>query len=152
MANVLVIGKYYFPFQGGIEDNTRYVAERLSDRHNVTVLAFAHDKKAGNGTIAGVSVKRYQPVAVLKSQPISFGIAAAILSERADVIHFHAPNVWSSLFLFTRLAFSKKKPTCVVTHHMDIYKRPILRFIARRLYNGIVSRSHSVIVTSRKTP
>lgn len=150
MANVLVLGKYYYPFKGGIEDNTKYVCERLAESHNVTVLAFSHDGPGGTDVISGVTVKRFTPLAVLKSQPISFRIGKEILSHRADVIHFHAPNVWSSLFLVMRLGLSRNAPPCIITHHMDIYKRPMLRFVARQLYDRLIAQSRMIIVTSLK--
>lgn len=150
MANVLVLGKYYHPFKGGIEDNTKYVCERLAETHKVTVLAFSHAGPGNTDVVSGVTVKRFAPLAVLKSQPISFRIGKEILSHDADVVHFHAPNVWSSLFMVIRLSLSRNAPPCVITHHMDIYKRPMLRFVARQLYDRLIAKSRMIIVTSLK--
>ncbi|QSR16202.1 glycosyltransferase [Novosphingobium sp. KA1] len=146
----LIVGKYYFPFEGGIEDNIRNISTKLSETNNVNVLSFSHNASNGVEIIDGVRVIRCKTQIVWKSQPVSISYAAKVLTEPADVIHFHAPNVWGSLFLFIRFKILKSKSRLVITHHMDIYGRPILRYFARFLYDTLVSHSKSVIVTSLK--
>jgi glycosyltransferase involved in cell wall biosynthesis len=58
--------------------------------------------------------------------------------------------VWGSLFLIVRMAASKKKIRLVITHHMDIFGRPLIRIIARLLYDKLVSSADVVLVTSIK--
>jgi rhamnosyl/mannosyltransferase len=150
VADFLVLGKYYYPFQGGVEDNCRYICEALAKSHKTTLVAFAHDDRHGAESINGVRVVRCPTQAVVKSQPISLGVIRHTLFAKADVIHFHAPNVWSSLFLLARMKWSRCPGQLVITHHMDMYGRPLLRWVARQLYDRLVRRAAFVIVTSEK--
>lgn len=150
MAKVLVLGKYYYPFLGGIEDNVRAVAREMAVSNEVKVVAFSHERVSGEEKIDNVIVSRCKTAFVWKSQPVSLGYAKEVLFSPADVVHFHAPNVWGSLFLFVRLAFSKKKMRLVITHHMDIFGRPLIRLFARLIYDRLVSLADVVLVTSIK--
>jgi Mrp family chromosome partitioning ATPase len=44
---ILVIGKYYYPYFGGIEEVTRAYGEKLAAHHDVTVIANSHDGRKG---------------------------------------------------------------------------------------------------------
>lgn len=150
MAKILVIGKYYFPFAGGIEENTRVISEALALRHDVVVLCNNHQQGYRYEVINGVTVDRTATLLTMKSQPIGFGTFFKVLTTPADVIHFHAPNPWLSLPLLIRMIVSGNRTPLVITHHMDIYGRPVLRAIARLLYNALLRRSATLIATSLK--
>lgn len=151
MAKILILGKYYAPFEGGIEQNTKIVAERLAHDHSVTAVVFNHEP--GNTMVEhseGIRVVRTRTLFVLKSQPVGLSYFTRTLSEDADIILFHAPNVLGSLALLIRLMFSSRRPGIVIVHHMDIFGRPRLRFVARQLYNCLLRRADRLVVTSEK--
>lgn len=146
---LLVVGKYYAPFEGGIESNTRYVSEGAAREFDVSVICFNHVRGFSREIMNGVNVVRYPFFLNVKSQPISISIIFAIVFERAEIIHFHAPNVVASLALCIKLALCRRVKL-VITHHMDIFDRPLLRRVAMTLYGYLIERASSIIVTSKK--
>jgi glycosyltransferase involved in cell wall biosynthesis len=142
---VVVLAKYYYPYNGGIENSTRVFCEGLAREYRVRVIAFNHEPGFSHETIGGVEVERYPTLAVVKSQPVSLRYLWAALRTSADITHFHAPNVLASLALAIR-----KPRRLIVVHHMDIYGRPQLRRIARALYDVVLRRSNLLVVTSKK--
>ncbi len=150
MAKILVVGKYYAPFSGGIEENTRAVAEGLARNHRVLVLCNNHQKGASRETIGHVEVLRTATQLVWKSQPIGVATFLKAMTIRADVVHFHAPNPWLSLALLLRMKLRRNPGRLIVTHHMDIYGRPLLRMVARKIYNSLLRKASLLIATSHK--
>jgi rhamnosyl/mannosyltransferase len=149
MKKILVLGKYYYPFRGGIEENTRVVAEALSDKYQVEVVAFSHGDEYGDEVINGVKVIRCRTAIKAASQPISFEYIRALARTDADVIHLHAPNFWALPFLAIRLLTAgNRRPRLVVTHHMEVYGRRALRAALIPLYRWVCRRADCVIVTS----
>lgn len=142
---VLVLAKYYPPYRGGIENSTRTFCEGLAQDAPVHVVAFNHEPGYRVETIAGVTVERFPVFLVIKSQPLSFRYFWSAIRHKADIVHFHAPNVVASLALMVR---SQRR--LISIHHMDIFGRPILRMIARLLYNAVLRRSDALVVTSAK--
>lgn len=142
---VMVLAKYYPPYRGGIENSTQTFCESMVGDAHVHVVAFNHEPGYRIDTIGGVVVERFHVHFVLKSQPVSFGYFWKALRAKADIVHFHAPNVVASLALVLR---SQRR--LVSIHHMDIFGRPILRVIARYLYNAVLQRSDALVVTSAK--
>lgn len=150
LARILVIGKYYPPAHGGIEESTRLISEALAARHDVRALVFNHASGRGRAHLGGVDVVRCRVAATPCAQPLSLTLAGHIFRGRWDVIYFHAPNVFASLFLLLRYLLFQEKAKLVIFHHMDIYGRPFLRRVALWLYCALTRRAAAVVVTSRK--
>lgn len=149
MKNILVLGKYYHPFRGGIEDNTVMVSEYIATRHRVTVVASNHNGGDDEEMINGVRVIRKKVDFNIKGQPISLNFFSGINIEDFDIIHFHSPNPALAAQLVAKCA-GKKWPRIVVTHHMDIFGRRLLRQISIPFMNKLFSKADRIIVTSIK--
>jgi glycosyltransferase involved in cell wall biosynthesis len=151
VANILILGKYYFPYEGGIEQNTRMVAESLATRHSVTALVNAHDPSLSSDEIVnGVRVLRKKVNITIQSQPISLFLLKDIRLRDYDLIHFHAPNPFASILLLISLSLLGIRAKIIITHHMDIYGRQFLRSLVIPFYHALVKMSDLVLVTSRK--
>ncbi|CAN5335745.1 glycosyltransferase [soil metagenome] len=149
MARILVVGKYYPPFRGGIEEVTRTVSEYAARDHDVTVLVHNHEPGSSETEQKGVTVIRRHTNLRWKGQPISFLMFRGIRLGSYDLIHFHSPNPFvTALFLPLRM-FARKKPI-VITHHMDIYGRKLLRAVSLPFVRHLVRIATAVIVTSAK--
>ncbi len=143
--SVLVLAKYYYPYNGGIENSTRVFCEGMTQESSVRVIAFNHEGGFSREIINGVTITRHRVQATFKSQPISIGYLFDAIRARSDIVHFHAPNVIASLAIVLR------RPSRLVSiHHMDIYGRRRLRSIARFLYKAVLQRSNVLVVTSLK--
>lgn len=151
MKNILVIGKYYSPFRGGIEANTAQVCESLaSEGHKVTALVNNHEKGERSDIVNGVKVLRRNVLFNIKGQPISLSLFKGVAIEDYDLIHFHAPNPFANAELALRLMTARRRPPVVITHHMEIFGRNLLRVLTLPLYRYLVAASEAVIVTSQK--
>jgi glycosyltransferase involved in cell wall biosynthesis len=150
MARVLIIGKYYHPFEGGIEANTASVARLLAQTNDVTALVNCHSQDCRDEVIDGVKVIRRRVDLNVKSQPVSLGFFKGIKLSDYDVIHFHAPNPYASMLLWARLLLGRVKTPLVITHHMEIYGRKALRSLSIGFYRWLARHARSVIVTSKK--
>jgi rhamnosyl/mannosyltransferase len=144
--NILILGKYYYPRFGGIETYTRDLAEFLAKSHRVTVLAYS-DRNACR-QVGGVTIRECKISFKISSQPISISLIWKMDLRSRDVVHFNAPNFWSAAVLLAANWFAKKP--IVITHHMDVHGRRILRNLVMPLYRMLVKQSATVIVTSTK--
>jgi len=149
MAKILIIGKYYSPYQGGIEENTRCVAEYAARHHEIDVLVNSHDGKSSEEIINGVRVIRRSGLGVFRGQPIALRLFAGIKVRDYDVIHFHSPNPFAAVLLSLLIGF-RRRPLIVVTHHMDIYGRRLLRALTLPFLQFLMRRASAVIITSVK--
>ena len=150
MGRVLILGKYYEPFAGGIEANTASIARHLARSHDVTALVNAHSPDCRDETIDGVKIIRRKVRWAVQSQPVSPSMFDGVRLSDYDVIHFHAPNPFGAAFLWTRLFFSPRRPALVITHHMEIYGRQLLRILTLWPYRRLARSAANVIVTSHK--
>ena len=149
VMKILVIGKYYYPFRGGIESNTKDISEGLAKTNDIHVICFDKNYKKTE-IINGVTVVRHKELLNIKSQPISFSYIKEIVSYDSDIIHLHAPNFVGVFALLMKKIFFRKKYRLIITHHMDVTGRLAFRLIFMWTYKIIVKLSDKVIVTSLK--
>ena len=140
---ILVVGKFYSPFRGGIEEVTQIVSEFAARDNDVTVLVNNHEPGDKFETINGVKVVRRNQQFFFKGQPIALGLFRGINFLDYDLINFHSPNPFASaLFLISTLG--RKVPPIVVTHHMEIFGRKLLRAISLPFVRHVMRRAAAV--------
>ena len=148
MARILVVGKYYPPFRGGIESYTGQIAEALALKHEVTAVVFNHRKgRADELEASGVRVVRARRIGILSGQPLSLDIFRALHPGWFDLVHFQSPNPLSALALLLRLP-RKAPPKLIITHHMEIHQRGLLRLLASAVNRRLMKRAAAIIMTS----
>jgi rhamnosyl/mannosyltransferase len=65
-------------------------------------------------------------------------------SLKPDLVHFNAPNFWAAAML----SLINYDAPLVITHHADVYGRPILRRIVMPLYRRLTRQARCVVVNS----
>ena len=125
---ILVVSKYFKPYEGGIEtvvyENTRYLVKK---GHEVTVIASEHKKGLKKEeTIEGIKVIRVPTWFNLSGAPINPGVFLEVIKRDFDIAHLHAPNPFNNVLASIALVL-KRKPW-VVTYHSDIIGRKGLLF------------------------
>lgn len=150
MARILIIGKYYYPFRGGIEQNTQNIAEYAAKHHNVTVLVNNHAPGSNHEQIAGVNVMRRHVNITFKGQPVSLSFFKGLNLADYDLIQFHSPNPYVNALFLLKYILLTKRPPIVITHHMDIYGRKFLRAVSMPFLHALVRVAAATIVTSAK--
>lgn len=149
MSRILVIGKFYAPFNGGIERNTTEICERLAMEHDVTAIVFNHEDETVSEVRNGVRVRRLAARYRLAGQPLTTKVFGAFDLSEFNLVHFHAPNPLSSLALLAAMA-RKPAPPLVITHHMDMRPKGPLKWAAQAAYDRLLAAAETVIVSSQK--
>lgn len=147
---ILVVGKYYAPFNGGIEFVTRQFAERLARTYDVDVVVSAHDGRSGTEEIDAVRVIRLPTQVTLFSQPISLGVLSRLRLRDYSAVQFHAPNPFVAAVLWAKMAFDTSRTPLMIFHHMEISGRTLLRLLLAPTYRYLARRASWVAVTSPK--
>jgi rhamnosyl/mannosyltransferase len=159
---IVHLGKYYPPSPGGIEEHTRALARAQATLGaEVRVLVVNHATPAGRDATferftrtpdaeesdGPVRVSRVGRRANLARLDISPGLPAALrrlARWRPDVWHLHTPNVTMMLALLTCPA---ARPL-FITHHSDIVRQRLLKYVVRPLEAATYRRAARVLPTS----
>ncbi|QYF87651.1 glycosyltransferase [Brevundimonas sp. PAMC22021] len=150
---VLILGKYYHPWPGGIEHVTQVHAEHLATRCRVEVLVNAgRGEAAGEDHVGGVRVRRMRTQAVVMSQPLALSLLWMMRPADHDEVHLHAPNPYAATVLWLkRLATPRaKQPRLFVIHHADVQGRRFPRMVLMPLYRALARAAERVVVTSMR--
>ncbi|RCH56641.1 hypothetical protein DJ568_01920 [Mucilaginibacter hurinus] len=146
---ILQVGKYYPPYKGGIENNTRHCSEELSKDHEVIVLVFNTNSQTVEEEVNGIKVIRVGSMGNLFSQELTFKMIKYIKGLKPDIIHFHAPN---PVGMVSILIGAPKSAKIVVTHHTDIVRQKFLKKIVLPLYKILLKRTARIISYTDKYP
>lgn len=143
---IVELGKYYPPYVGGIENNTRHCCVELARDHDVSALVFHTGRRTVRDTVDGIPVVRVGSLAKIASQEIAPGLGRHLRALAPDVIHLHAPNVVASFVYLTNMP----RVPIVVTHHTDIVRQRRLRPFVLPMYRRILRRAEAVVVYTRR--
>ncbi|WP_108947094.1 glycosyltransferase [Shewanella halifaxensis] len=158
MKSILHIGKFYPPFNGGIEN---FMAELLAncqnDKYRASALVHQHQFSlfSSNEVIQGVQVYRAACFGRFMFAPVSpwflVDLSKCINAHKPDVLHLHMPNT----SVFWALLFPKARRIPWVVHwHADVLGSMPKWYIkllypAYRIFERMVlSRATSIICTS----
>lgn len=150
MSRILVIGKFYAPFNGGIERYATALCERLARDHDVTAVVFNHEAGLADEVRNGVRVRRLPAPLRIGGQPLSARIFGAFDLCDYNLVHFHAPNPLASVALLGEMARHASAPPVVITHHMDMHLTGPLKWAAQFAYTRLLAVADTVVVSSRK--
>lgn len=152
---VLHIGKYYYPFSGGVELVNQNICELLQ-RNGVDVEVLAHNHKlfkTEKEVVNHVPVTLSLIIGRLLFVPLApwfpFDLWKA-LQKKPDVIHIHMPNLSAFWCLFFP---SARKAKWIVHWHGDVLDEhaPLALRICYplyRLFEKALLRNSSVVVTT----
>ncbi|MEZ5773389.1 MAG: glycosyltransferase [Hyphomicrobiaceae bacterium] len=146
MAKVLMVGKYFPPTRGGIEEFTYGLAEVVGERHELTVLVHSEDRTSTVEQHEKYRVVRHATLVKAGPQPISPGMIGALAAERYDLIHLHVPNVFGVALVHALGRNSR----LIVTHHADMVGFGAAGTVARSLYRRLLRHTDAVTVLSLK--
>src|SRR5690349_19802742 len=115
---VVEVGKYYYPYSGGIESHLQVLANELKDQVDLDVIV-SHDKRRTvRDVVNGVSVTRCASLGHLASVEASPVMALELSSRDYGVVHIHLPNPTG---IAAYLASKKpRRHRLVLTHHSDV--------------------------------
>ena len=141
---ILVLGKYYPPYYGGIETLTRNWCEGFARRGADVTCVVANDRPATIiESIQGVRIERCARFGTPLSTPLCPRYLHAA-RRPADIIQVHFPNPLADLTLL----LGRRNTPVVVTYHSDIIRQKGLMGLYRPLLNWLLRRAQSIVVAT----
>tara|TARA_B100000678_G_C18224650_1_gene508354 strand:+ start:752 stop:1867 length:1116 start_codon:yes stop_codon:yes gene_type:complete len=143
---VVHLGKYYKPYQGGVEKVNSDLAESCQC-FTVKVIAF-DEKGSSYESSGGVEVFRSKVDFSVASAPISIKYLINVLRfSKNNILHVHMPNPFANFSIF--LSFLVGRKGKLILHwHSDIVKQKKLYLFYRPLVNWLLDKADIVIATS----
>ena len=143
---VVQVGKYFYPYSGGIESHLYVLATELKSKVELDVVCSNHKPRTERDVVSGVSVTRCASYAHYRSVEASPSMALELSQRTYDVLHIHLPN---PLGAASYLASLKRRPhRLVVTYHADIARQKYLDKLYAPLVARLLERADTVIATS----
>lgn len=142
---VLHIGKYFFPFRGGMEDHLYNLCLSAKDKIELELLVFNHQKGTSIEDFQGCRLTRLSRTIHAFSTPINFSILKYIRQFDGEIIHLHEPNPIAALACL----LGSKGKKIVITYHYDIVKQKVMFHLYKFVQHKILGRASKIIVTAR---
>jgi rhamnosyl/mannosyltransferase len=143
---ILLLGKFYPPTPGGVEEVFRVQCQMLGSSFSVTALVHSSDSISRHDVDGEVEVIRAATYGYIKSQPISPSLALPLIFRKFRIVHLHWPNVLGCILL---LVF-QRKARLIVSHHSEIMGFGLLGVVSTWFYRLLLRKADAVIVLSKK--
>jgi glycosyltransferase involved in cell wall biosynthesis len=143
---VVQVGKYFYPYSGGIESHLQVVANELKSRVDLDVVVSNTEPRTVRDVINGVSVTRCASFGRFASAEASPGFALELSARSYDVLHLHMHNPQGEAGYL-----ASKKPRAhrlVVTYHSDLTRQQRLMRLYGPLVRRVLERADTIISTS----
>lgn len=144
---ILQLGKFYPPYQGGIESFTYDLTEELNNQGITTdVLCSNTNTSTTTEIMNGYNVTRAGQLITLNSTQLSFSLITCLkkIQDQYDIIHVHFPNPMANLALF----ITRPKAKIIIHWHSDIIKQKTLLRFYHPLLLWMLNRADKIIATS----
>ena len=112
----------------------------------MTVLVHGREPVDTIEQSANLTVIRCGTNKIISSQPISLSMLRHMRSLQPDLVHFNAPNFWAAAMQI----LSRYKGPLIVTHHADVFGRPILKRALMPIYHRLIRNAACVVINSLK--
>jgi glycosyltransferase involved in cell wall biosynthesis len=145
-VSVLQIGKYYYPYMGGIENHLYLLCNELKNRVALEVVVCNDERQTVNEVVEGVRVTRCGQVTNVASTSLSPQMPLVLSRRRYRIIHFHFPNPMGVMAYLTSTKPGPHK--VVVTYHSDIVRQENLQKIYAPFMHRVLNQAAVIICTS----
>lgn len=143
---VVQVGKYYYPYVGGIESHLYTLCHELRDVVDMDVIVSNTKPWTVRDVHEGISVTRCAAYGKFLSTSLSPGMVGELSQRDYDIVQVHLPHpVGAAAYL------ASKKPArhrLIVTYHSDIVKQKRLMPYYDRLIWALCERAERVLATS----
>lgn len=141
---ILVLGKYYPPFHGGIETLTRLWCEGFARRGaEVTCIACNDGPATVRESLGGVRIERYARYGSAFSLALCPGYLRGARRE-ADIVHLHFPNPLADLAVL----LARRPTPLVVTYHSEIVRQKAAVRLYAPLMHWLLRRAQRIVVAT----
>jgi glycosyltransferase involved in cell wall biosynthesis len=143
---VLQLGKYYYPYMGGIETHLDILCRGLRRHVDVEAMVFNTRAETVHETVEGVPVTRCGQLLRFASNSVSLEMIAEISRRDFDVLHLHVPNPLAGAAYMA--ARKPKGHRLVITHHSDIVRQVALKQLIIPFMRLLLKRADAIVATS----
>ncbi|MGO9710208.1 MAG: glycosyltransferase [Polyangiaceae bacterium] len=143
---VLQLGKYYYPYMGGIENHLYLLCNELKRTVDLDVVVCNSRRSSSSGEVDGVRVTRCPELVNVASTSICPSMPFELSRRRYDLLHFHFPHpmgVMSYLF-----GLRTHRHSVIVTYHSDIVKQERLQRAYGPFMRRVLDRADAIVCTS----
>jgi rhamnosyl/mannosyltransferase len=145
---ILQLGKYYYPYMGGIETHLKELCHALKRSHDVEVVVFNDRPELLRESAAGIDVTRVPSLGRFASTEISPALVSELSRREYDLVHLHTPNpMGMAAYLVAR---KPRAHQLVVTHHSDTVRQARLRKAFQPIFRKVMNRADAVVATSHR--
>ncbi len=141
---VLQVGKFFYPYKGGVETYLLNLVRGLKDEVNFRVLVSNTTPRTVRETVEGVEVTRVGIWGRLSSTSICPAFPFLLRRYEDDIVQIQHPDPMSAISYL--LAAPQGK--LVVVYHSDIVRRRWLRAIYRPFLLKLLKKADRIIATS----
>jgi len=143
---VVQVGKYYYPFSGGIESHLYALASELRSEVDLDVIVTNTAPRTVRDVVNGVAVTRCASFGHFASVEVAPGMVLELSSRSYDVLHLHLPNpVGAASYLASH---KPRRHRLVVTYHSDVARQRYLNHVYAPVVSRVLDRADVVIATS----
>jgi glycosyltransferase involved in cell wall biosynthesis len=142
---VLHLGKFYYPYMGGIENHLYNLCMGMSGKADVEVLVSNNSNETVVDTVEGIKVTRVARMAELASTPLCPSLRTHLAKARYDILHVHLPN---PMGVVASLSCWGGNGRIVATYHSDIVKQKVLKRLYAPIQKKFLAGTRRIIATS----
>ena len=143
---VIQVGKYYYPFMGGIETHLEVLCRGLAGRADVEAVVFNTEARTARESIDGVPVTRCAQLVRVASNSVSVAMISELSRREYDILHLHVPNPLGAAAYLT--ARKPRGHRLVITHHSDIVRQAAMRRLVLPVMRLLMERADAIVATS----
>jgi len=143
---VLQLGKYYYPYMGGIENHLYVLCGELKERVSLEVVVSNTRMRTVRDMVGGIPVTRCGEILNLASTSICPTMALELSRRDYDLLHLHFPHPMGVMsYLASRKPRSHR---LVITYHSDVVRQERLFRVFRPFMHRAMERADVIICTS----
>jgi glycosyltransferase involved in cell wall biosynthesis len=144
---VLHLGKFYFPYRGGVERSVKDICDTISGEVDVKVLVANTTYKNQTDIVNGIEVRRVASWGLVARTSFIPTLPIELSSyQDYDILHCHCPNPVAELsYLISKIPSRAK---LVVSWHHDVIKQKNLLKIYRPFQQLFLERADAILVAS----
>jgi glycosyltransferase involved in cell wall biosynthesis len=143
---ILQLGKYYYPYMGGIENHLYLLCNELKSQAELEVVVCNTRARTESDMYEGVSVTRCCELLNVASTSLCPSMPLALSRRQYDILHFHFPHPMGVMSYLASL--KPRAHRIVITYHSDIVRQERLLKLYSPFMRQVMDRAAAIICTS----
>jgi len=143
---VLHVGKYYYPYRGGMETYLYHLCMASAGSVDVEVVVANTGRRTVHETVEGIPVTRVGRIATVRSTGICPSFIRHVSAIPADIVHIHSPNPMAELSVLA----SRSRAKIIITYQSDIIRQRALLKVYAPVLRRLLARADRILVHTER--